>query len=161
MYIIIIQKNKFDFFFKYSILSFNILSIFICKVTNIIKRLEKNDNEITEGQSDSIYFLFDALLRFCQLYEWYSKNNQLFNIYSDVYLKNYCKNFLPLRLISINIDLGQLHYESAELQVESLENIKNINEIIAVIICQNLKKKWTIVVDRPTDNLKITNEIDI
>ena len=115
----------------------------------------------TEGQSDSIYFLFDALLRFSQLLECYSKNSQLFNIYSDIYLNNYCKNFLPLRLISINIDLGQLHYESIELQVESLENIKNIKEIIAVIICQNLKKKWTIVVDRPTDNLKITNEIDI
>lgn len=117
--------------------------------------------KFTEGQSDSIYFLFDALLRFSQLSEWYSKNNQLFNIYSDIYLKQYWKSFLPLRLIAINIDLGVLHYESSELYVESLENIKNIKEIIAVIICQNLKKKWTIVVDRATDNLKITNEIDI
>lgn len=117
--------------------------------------------KFTEGQSDSIYFLFDALLRFSQLSEWYSKNNQLFNIYSDIYLKQYWKSFLPLRLIAINIDLGVLHYESSELYVESLENIKNIKEIIAVITCQNLKKKWTIVVDRATDNLKITNEIDI
>ena len=114
-----------------------------------------------EGQSDTIYFLFDALLRLCNLSEFYSKNSQLFNIYSDVYLKKYWKNFLPIRLIAINLDLGLLHYESAELQVESLENIKNIKEIIAVIICQNLKKKWTIVVDRPTDNLKITNEKNI
>ena len=36
--------------------------------------------------------------------------------------------------------------------------IKNIKEIIAVIICQYLKKKWTIVVDRTTDNLKITHK---
>ena len=114
-----------------------------------------------EGQSDSIYFLFDALLRFCQLSEWYSKNNQLFNIYSDIYLKEYWKNFLPLRLIAINIDLGLLHYESAELQMESLENIYNIKVIIAVITCTKLKKKWTIVVDKFTDNLKIINEMDI
>ena len=92
----------------------------------------------TEGQSDIIYFLFDALLRFSQLSECYSKNNQLFNIYSDIYLKQYWKSFLPLRLIAINIDLGVLHYESAELQVESLENIKNIKEIIAVIIVKKI-----------------------
>lgn len=40
-----------------------------------------------EGRSDSIYFLFDALLRFSQLSELYYKNNSVFNIYSDIYLK--------------------------------------------------------------------------
>ena len=114
-----------------------------------------------EGKSDYIYFLFDALFRFCELSEWYSKNNQIFNIYSDIYLKEYWKNFLPLRLIAINIDLGLLHYDSIELQVESLKNINDINEIIAIVICTKLKKKWTIVVDKIADNLKIINEINI
>lgn len=67
---------------------FQISKIKELKLTNITKKLEKRMSMIfVEGRSDSIYFLFDALLRFSQLSELYYKNNSVFNIYSDIYLK--------------------------------------------------------------------------
>ena len=105
--------------------------------------------------SNKIYLLYDAIMIFYKLKNYYSNCTsydvpQTSYLLLEEYLSSYCRDFLPLRLMAIN---PNLYHQKVELHSACIDDFDEDDIMLIKLVFPELGESQVIKVEKNSDRM--------